>query len=274
MPSIREIKRRKQSIQSTGQITKAMKLASTAKLQKAKEIAKAYEPYTKYLHEMVDSILESSEDLNSSKKVMLVISSNRGLAGGFHSNLLKAVLNSRIPKEELLLYTAGEKVRDGLVRNGYQISKDYSMFMADAAEKTSALIGREILKLYEDGEIGEIYLAYTRFENTVTQIPVIQKLLPADKKNGTEKTNRLMNYEPDEETVLDKVLPLYLYSLIYGAFLESAASEYGARMQAMDAASKNAADMLEELSLQYNRLRQGNITRELTEIIAGAQALE
>lgn len=275
MPSIREIKRRKQNIQSISQITKAMKLVSASKLQKAKDMAASYAPYTKYLSEMVNSILdlETEEIQNHPKKAMIVISSNRGLAGGFHSNLLKTILNSKIPKEQLLLYTFGERVRDGLIRKDYRVEKDYSDLMSEAAYDSAVQIGREILALYTKQEVGEVYLAYTLFKNTVTQTPVLLKLLPPEKRNSSQAGEAPMNYEPNQEEVLEKVMPLYLNSLIYGALLESAASEQGARMQAMDSASKSAGDMMEELSLQYNRARQGTITRELTEIISGVEAL-
>ena len=145
-------------------------------------------------------------------------------------------------------------------------------------------ITRELLSLFEKQEIGEIYLAYTSFKNTVSQIPRFMKLLPVDTEaaelkgdaggKGLKPDLLLMNYEPDETEVLDAIIPKYVSSLIYGAFLEAVASENGARMTAMDSATNNAEEMIEKLSLQYNRARQGSITQELTEIIAGANAIE
>ena len=145
-------------------------------------------------------------------------------------------------------------------------------------------ITRELLSLFEKQEIGEIYLAYTSFKNTVSQIPRFMKLLPVDTEaaelkddaggEGLKPDLLLMNYEPDETEVLDAIIPKYVSSLIYGAFLEAVASENGARMTAMDSATNNAEEMIEKLSLQYNRARQGSITQELTEIIAGANAIE
>ena len=146
-------------------------------------------------------------------------------------------------------------------------------------------ITKELLRMFENNEIGEIYLAYTSFRNTVSQIPKFMKLLPVDLSAAEEKGDEkeienskhdllLMNYEPDEEEVLNAIIPKYLSSLIYGAFLEAVASENGARMTAMDSATNNAEEMIAKLSLQYNRARQGNITQELTEIIAGANAIE
>lgn len=273
MPSIREIKRRKQSIQSTSQITKAMKLVSASKLQKAREMVETYEPYSRYLYEMAASILSRQEGTISAKKALIVISSGKGLAGGFHVNLLKTILNFPFSKEDLLIYTMGEKVRDGLLRKGHKIEKDYSTSTETIVSETIAEMGKELLCLYNQHKIGAIYVAYTVFKNVVTQEPVILKLLPTDPVETGVLGVAPMNYEPNEEDVAEQVLPLYLYGLIYGAYLQTAASEHGARMQAMDGASKSASDMLEELSLQYNRARQGTITRELTEIIAGVEAL-
>jgi F-type H+-transporting ATPase subunit gamma len=192
------------------------------------------------------------------------------------------VTGSGIPAEDAVVYAVGRKGRDGLARKGYKIAADYSDVINEPLYSDAMQITKELLALFEKNEIGEIYLAYTSFKNTVSQIPTFMKLLPVDMEaveakgegEGEKPDLLLMNYEPDETEVLDAIIPKYLSSLIYGAFLEAVASENGARMTAMDSATNNAEEMIEKLSLQYNRARQGSITQELTEIIAGANAIE
>ena len=162
------------------------------------------------------------------------------------------------------------------MRNGYQVKGDYSDVVNEPLYRDSMEICEDILEAFENNEFGEVYLAYTRFKNTVVHVPTMLKLLPvsAEDENlqGIEKLT-LMNYEPNEEEALDAIVPKYMTSLIYGALIEAVASENGARMQAMDSATSNADEMIENLSLLYNRARQSSITQELTEIIAGADAI-
>lgn len=288
MASMREIKRRKGSIQSTQQITKAMKLVSTVKLQRAKGRAENAKPYFDYMYDTVSSMLAKSGNIShpylqagdSPKKAIIVITSNRGLAGGYNSNITKLIKNSDIKKEDAVIYAIGRKGRDSLVRYGYEIKADYSEVINEPMYKDAAEIGAAVLEAFSNNEVGEIYLAYTRFKNTVTHIPSLIKLLPVDasiKKEETEANSvealTLMNYEPGAEEALDMIIPKYINSLIYGALVEALASENGARMQAMDSATNNAEDMISDLSLSYNRARQSSITQELTEIVAGASAI-
>lgn len=290
MASMRDIKRRKESIQSTGQITKAMKLVSTVKLQKAKGHAEDAKPYFDHMYTTVTSMLAKSGNIshpylqpsNSKKKAIIVITSNRGLAGGYNSNITKLITNGEIPKENILIYAIGRKGKDTLARRGYEIKADYSEVINEPLYSDAAAIGAEVLDAFVKQEVGEIYLAYTFFKNTVTHIPKLIKLLPIDQKllvNSQEKENSLdkltlMNYEPEAEEALNIIIPKYMNSLIYGALIEAVASENGARMQAMDSATNNAQDMISDLELKYNRARQGSITQELTEIVAGASAIE
>lgn len=287
MASMRDIKRRKSSIQSTGQITKAMKLVSTVKLQKAKGHAEEAKPYFKYLYEAINSILKKSGTIShpmlsageSKKKAVIVITSNRGLAGGYNANIVKLLTKGELPKEDIAVYAIGTKGRDALSRVGYEISKDYSEVMNEPLYSDAMEIGRDVIKAFTDGEVGEIYLAYTIFKNTVTHIPTLIKLLPFSAKESEEEEDNadkltLMNYEPEPEEVLDKIIPKYINGIIYGALIEAVAAENGARMQAMDNATNNAEDMIADLSLKYNRARQSSITQELTEIVAGASAIE
>lgn len=285
MASMRDIKRRKSSIQSTQQITKAMKLVSTVKLQKAKSRAEETNPYFNYMYHTVTSVLGKSGNMNhpyltkndSEKKAIVVITSNRGLAGGYNSNVVKQITNGDFNKEDLVLYTIGNKGREVLERRGYEIRASYPEVIEEPEYPDAAAICKEILNAYQNGEIGEIYLAYTHFKNTVVHEPTLMKLLPVefDEADTTveKESNVLMNYEPTEEEALDMIIPKYITSLFYGALVEAVASENGARMQAMDSATSNAEDMISDLTLKYNRARQGSITQELTEIIAGAEAI-
>ena len=284
MASMKDIKRRKGSIQSTQQITKAMKLVSTVKLQKAKGRAEQTNPYFNYMYQTVSSMLAKSGNINhpylksgeTTKKAVVVITSNRGLAGGYNSNIVKLVTGSEIPKEDAKIYAIGSKGREALERRGYQIAfEDAEMIESPSYADASALC-KKILKSFSDGEIGEIYLAYTHFKNTVSHEPKLIKLLPVEidvDKAADDTSNILMNYEPNTEEALDMIIPKYVTSLFYGALVEAVASENGARMQAMDSATSNAEDMISDLTLKYNRARQGAITQELTEIIAGASAI-
>jgi F-type H+-transporting ATPase subunit gamma len=203
-----------------------------------------------------------------------VITSNRGLAGGYNNNIIKLVTESGIPKEDLVIYTVGTKGKDSLVRRGYDIKEDYSDIIEEPQYSDANVISRDLLTAFEQGEIKEIYLAYTFFKNTVSHDPRRIKLLPVEiEAQDTNEKSIPMNYEPEEEEALDMIIPKYITSMIYGALMQAVASENGARMQAMDSATSNAEEMIDSLSLLYNRARQGSITQELTEIIAGADAI-
>ncbi|MCD8325528.1 MAG: ATP synthase F1 subunit gamma [Lachnospiraceae bacterium] len=282
MASTRDIKKRKASIQSTQQITKAMKLVSTVKLQHARGRAERSRSYFDCMYSTVQSILEKTKGVrhpyldgnDSPRKAVMVITSNRGLAGGYNSNIVKLITKGEMPKEELDIYAIGTKGRDALSRAGYQIRKAYPD-LGETPSYTEAMALTELLlESYTAGEVGEIYLAYTAFKNTVTHEARLIRLLPVEPVQEPEKgASALMNFEPEETEALNLLIPKYLSSLIYGGLVESVASENGARMQAMDSATSNAQDMIQDLELLYNRARQGAITTELTEIIAGAEAL-
>lgn len=284
MASMRDIKRRRDSIQSTGQITKAMKLVSTVKLQKAKGKAESTKPYFDLMYETVSSMLAKSGNIHhkylqsgaSSKKAVIVITGNRGLAGGYNTNITKLITDGEISREDVVAYTIGSKGRDILARKNYRIAKDYSDIVEEPMYSDAKGICEDVLEAFAQGEVGEIYLAYTAFKNTVVHEPQLIKLLPveADNLKSGDVDTTPMNYEPDEDEALNLIIPKYMCSLIYGALVESVASENGARMQAMDNATSNAQEMITDLSLKYNRARQAAITQELTEIVAGANAIE
>ena len=286
MATMREIKRRKSSIQSTQQITKAMKVVSSAKLQKAKSKAESTKAYFNYMYETVSSMLAKSGSIDhpylkagqSEKKAVIAITSNSGLAGGYNSNIVKLITGGDFKKEDVKVYTIGRKGRDVLTTKGYEIAGDYSDAIEAPLYQDAVDVGKAVLDQFAAGEIGEIYLAYTVFKNTVVHIPKMIKLLPVEMEAAEGDQNSvddkvLMNYEPSEEEALNAIIPKYIYSLIYGAMNEAVASENGARMQAMDNATSNAEAMIDSLSLLYNRARQSSITQELTEIIAGADAV-
>ena len=286
MASMRDIKRRKGSIQSTQQITKAMKLVSTVKLQRAKQRAEQSKAYFNCMYETVTSMLAKAGNLNhpylkggdSSKKAVIVITSNRGLAGGYNSNVVKLITQGDFRKEDLHIYAVGKKGKDALHRYGYEIVEEDSDIIEEPLYVDAMALSSRVLESYVNGEVGEIYLAYTGFKNTVVHEPTLLKLLPVEPEKKEEQVQEkeskaLMSFEPEDDEALDLIIPKYVTSLIYGGLIEAVASENGARMQAMDSATSNAEEMIDHLSLMYNRARQGSITQELTEIIAGANAI-
>lgn len=284
MASMRDIKRRKGSIQSTQQITKAMKLVSTVKLQRAKGRAESSKPYFDAMYQTVNSVLARATGLDhpyltggqSDAVGVIVITSNRGLAGGYNSNVVKLVKEAGFDPATTCIYNIGKKGREGLARAGYSVTEDYSEVIEAHTYADAMFIGKQVLSDFAQGKIGSLYLAYTRFKNTVVHEPTLLKLLPVDPTDvemDEADSKMVMNFEPEEEDALELIVPKYINSLIFGGMTEAVASENGARMQAMDSATSNAEDMISKLSLQYNRARQGAITQELTEIIAGANAI-
>lgn len=325
MASMRDIKRRRESIQSTQQITKAMKLVSTVKLQRAKARAERSKPYFGKVFATILSIMSKSEAVShpyldgngAKKKALIVITSNRGLAGGYNNNLIRTIADSGLDREDVVVYGIGRKGIEGLTHRGFRVTEDDSDVINDPLFSDAAAIGKKVLDAFNAGEIGEIYLAYTFFKNTVVHEPRLLKLLPVDAEGilqedmdladqsaraviestnaalaGKDRTDRKdtgdfgetegtavhskegpMNFEPEPEETLNQLIPNYINITIYGGLIEAVASENGARMQAMDAATSNADEMIANLSLAYNRARQGAITQELTEIISGAEAL-
>ncbi|WP_251206767.1 ATP synthase F1 subunit gamma [Acetatifactor aquisgranensis] len=290
MASMRDIKRRKSSIQGTQQITKAMKLVSTVKLQRARASAERSKGYFTCMYDTVNNILQRVGHIDhpyltpgeSQRKAVVVITSNRGLAGGYNSNVTKLVTrHPQWKKEELDIYCLGNKGRETFARYGYGIKECDNDIVESPVYADAAALSAKLLASYAAGEIGEIYLAYTGFKNTVSHVPTLLRLLPVDisEEEGTARNepsgevSAIMNFETEDTEALDLLIPKYVTSLIYGALRESVASENGARMQAMDNATSNAEEMISDLTLKYNRARQGSITQELTEIIAGAEAL-
>ena len=294
MASMRDIKRRKESIQSTSQITKAMKLVSTVKLQKAKGRAEETQPYFNKMYETVSGMLAKSGTVRypgkreknpdePCKKGVNELYPFSLPQRGYNSNLVKLVTKGDFDRENTIIFPVGRKGLESLVRQGYTCQGDFSEVINNPLFGDAVSIGKTVIGALENGDIDEVYLAYTVFKNTVTQIPTLIKILPFAeddiKENAQEEDEKdkgavaQMNYEPEEEETLGYIIPLYVNSLIFGALVEAVASENGARMQAMDSATSNAEEMIDTLGLQYNRARQAAITQELTEIVAGASAI-
>ena len=229
MASMRDIKRRKGSIQSTQQITKAMKLVSTVKLQRAKQRAEQSKAYFNCMYETVTSMLARTGGLNhpylragqSGKKAVIVITSNRGLAGGYNSNIIKLITKGDFRKEELEIYAIGKKGKDALQRNGYHIVEENPDIIEEPSYIDAMAMTERLLKSYAAGEVGEIYLAYTGFKNTVVHEPTLLKLLPveaakdAESGQSTAGSRAMMNFEPEDEEALNMIIPKYVTSLIY-----------------------------------------------------------
>lgn len=289
MASMRDIKRRRESILSTEQITKAMMLVATVKLQKARQKAEASRPYTNALYRTVGEILRRTDETAhkylrhpaEGKKAVILITGNRGLAGGYNSNAVRQVLDGPFDRENTVIYTLGRKGQEMLRSRGYTCADDWSEVVNAPLYKDAISITQTVLDRFEAGEISEIWLVYTEFKNTVVHVPKCMRMIPVAPEDEhvasameEEREEMLpMNYEPNDEEVLNRLIPQYMASVLYGALLQSVASENGARMTAMDNATDNAEEMIDKLSLQYNRARQGSITQELTEIIAGRNAV-
>ncbi len=283
MASLREIKRRRVSITSTQQITKAMKLVATAKLQKAKTQAESTRPYFQNIHQTISSILSQAvgvshpflEERDGNKNLYVVITSNRGLAGGYNNNIGKLVLNHSVNADAKVI-AVGKRGAEYLKKRDANIISTHHEVLDDPNYSHALEIGKEIHELYLNNEVDNVYVVYTHFQSTLVQEPQVMKVIPVHRGefNDESSSHSVMTFEPSPEEVLAHILPKYLSSIIYGALKESVASEHGARMTAMDAATNNATDMIDKLSLQYNRARQAAITQEITEIVGGAEALQ
>lgn len=282
--STRDIKRRIRGISNTKQITKAMELVSSAKLRKARERLDRTKPYFNTVYESINEILAATENIKHpylearevKKSLYVIVTADRGLAGGYNSNIIRLVENEiRDNSDNALLIVIGSKGRDYFVRRGYNVVNEFVGISEEPCFSDAREIGEKVMKLYEDKEVDEVKLAYTKFITTISQDAVLMKLLPNDNIKG-EKTNKLsvVEYEPSPEDVLSYLIPKYIESTIYGALIESSSSEQGARRTSMESATDNAEDMIDELTLSFNRARQAAITSELSEIVAGAEALK
>ena len=279
--SMKEIKLRIKSVQSTMQITKAMELVASSKLRRAKERVEHSRPYFETLYTTLFDIANADSEFSSPylakreehRRLYIVIAGDRGLAGGYNANILKAVAADAGDSDYCVL-PIGKKTVEHFERRGVPLlttafAEAGSLSVSDCFE-----ISRLVCTKFLAGEFDEIRLAFTQFVSMLTQTPSVLSVLPFDAprpKPGHEHKS-LMLYEPSSEAVFDAIIPEYLAGVVYGALCESVASEQGARRTAMDAATKNAGEMIDHLNLYYNRARQAAITQEITEIVAGADA--
>lgn len=279
--SMKDIKLRIKSVESTMQITKAMELVASSKLRRAKLRAEATRPYFSTLHKCLNDIAYGNTEFSSpfvqkrevKKSCYIMIAGDRGLAGGYNSNLFKAVAAHMEGKPACVL-PIGKKAVEYCASHGLEtLTTSYAV--AETVSLSDCFeAARMLCEQFRRGEFDELFVGYTNFVSMLSQQPAVLKMLPIhyEREQAKNSAESLTLYEPSSEEVYDAIVPSYVGGLLWGAMAESVASEQGARRTAMDAASKNAGEMIEDLSLKYNRARQGAITQELTEIVAGAEA--
>jgi len=291
MASLDDLRKRIVSVKSTQKITKAMKMVAAAKLRKAQESAERGRPYSEKMQNIILNLTESiSDPLNAPKLLVgngkeqihlcVVMTSDRGLCGGFNTNICRLAKNYflKVLKEgkTLKIITIGSKGHDQLKREygkyivqklSFKEKKKISFNEADD-------VGKIIIDLFDKNEFDKCVLFYNNFKNVMTQIPQAQQIIPAEKKKNSKKNDEIFyEFEPDEDEILEDLLPKNISTQVFKAFLENSASEQGSRMTAMDSATRNAGDLVKSLTIVYNRSRQAAITKELIEIISGAESL-
>ena len=292
MPSLDDLKKRIKSVKSTQKITKAMKMVAAAKLRKAQENAEKGRPYSQKMQNIILNLTKSIKDPTNAPKLLVgtgkdedylcvVLTADRGLCGGFNSNICK-LAKSKFKKvlsegKKLKIITVGTKGLDQIKRDyGKHIIKKFSFKDKKQISFIEAeLIGNEIINLFNLKEFDKCILFYNNFKNVITQIPQSQQIIPAESETSDLKREENLSYEfePDEDEILEDLLPKNISTQVFRAFLENAASEQGSRMTAMDNATRNAGDLVDKLTINYNRSRQASITKELIEIISGAESL-
>ncbi|MDC3120097.1 F0F1 ATP synthase subunit gamma [Candidatus Pelagibacter sp.] len=291
MASLDDLKKRIASVKSTQKITKAMKMVAAAKLRRAQESAEKGRPYSEKMNNIILNLSSGISDKDNAPKLLsgtgndnihlcVVMTSDRGLCGGFNSNIIKKAKSyfSKILSEgkELKIITVGSKGNDQLKRMygdkiiesiSFKESKNANYFDADK-------VGKIVIDKFENSEFDICTIFYNQFKNVITQIPQAQQIIPLDNENSEENASEeSYEFEPDEDEILSNLLPKNISTQIFKAMLENSASEQGSRMSAMDNATRNAGEMVDKLTIQYNRSRQAAITKELIEIISGAESL-
>ncbi|ACH40943.1 ATP synthase F1, gamma subunit [Citrifermentans bemidjiense Bem] len=286
MANLKSIKKRIVSVKNTRQITKAMKMVSAAKLRRAQENVVAARPYAGKLAEVLERLAKTQESdasplmvkRDTRRALLVVVTSDRGLCGGFNANLSKAAerfINERKGDfSELSLMTIGRKGYEFL-RNRHTVRKHHGNIFSTLSYHTAALIAAELVEGYLAEEYDEVYVIYNAFKSVMTQDITLEQLLPVTAKTAdTDEVGTEYIYEPSKAALLDELLPKHIEVQVFKSLLESVASEHGARMTAMDSASKNATEMIGKLTLIYNRARQAAITTELMEIISGSESIK
>lgn len=279
---MKEIKTRIKSVESTKQITKAMELVSSSKFRKAKEKAESSRPYFNTLYNTVQDIAKNTSGIKNvllkERKVnnvcYIVIAGDRGLAGGYNSNILKAVLAHNEHGTGKVI-SVGKKAKESLSKRGYEIIDSIDS-VEDAVYEDANRVAQRVMEAYKNGEVDEVNLVYTQFISALDQEPKVVKLLPVTiddvNKEKSKKSKAAVQYLPSADAVLGYILPKYVSGSVYGAIAESYASEQAARRTAMESATDNANEMISKLQLIYNRARQAAVTQEISEIVGGAAA--
>jgi F-type H+-transporting ATPase subunit gamma len=291
MASLDDLRKRIVSVKSTQKITKAMKMVAAAKLRKAQESAERGRPYSEKMQNIILNLTESISDPSNAPKLLVgngkeqtylcvVMTSDRGLCGGFNTNICRLAKNYflKVLKEgkTLKIITIGSKGHD-------QLKREYSKYIVQKLSfkdkkkisfNEADDVGKIIIDLFDKNEFDKCILFYNNFKNVMTQIPHAQQIIPAEKKESSKRNDEVFyEFEPDEDEILEDLLPKNISTQVFKAFLENSASEQGSRMTAMDSATRNAGDLVKSLTIVYNRSRQAAITKELIEIISGAESL-
>jgi len=287
MATLRDIQRRIRSVQSTQKITRAMKLVAAAKLRRAQERILAARPYAGKMAELLGHLVSGAEDADGPvhplleqregpRRQLVIITADKGLAGAFNSNIIRRSVEFLRASNttEMTLVVVGRKARDFFRRRPWTVKRDMVGFWDRLAYSHATELADYFMQQYLNGEVDEVHLLYNEFRSVAVQRPVRQQLLPIprDEEHTAEPVEYI--YEPSAEAILGDLLPRHVRMQVFRALMESLAGEYGARMTAMEAATKNAKEMIEVLTIQYNKARQEKITKELLDIVGGAEALK
>ena len=290
MPSLDDLKKRIKSVKSTQKITKAMKMVAAAKLRRAQESAEKGRPFSEKMNNIILNLSNSVSDKDNASKFLVgtgkdvthlcvVITADRGLCGGFNTNICRKAKNyfDKILKENktLKIFAVGSKGYDQLKRiyGKYIIEKVNFKGLKKITYKEAESVAKIVIKLFNESQFDVCTIFYNKFKNVITQIPQEQQLIPIESKKNEKAADNFYEFEPEENEILNDLLPKNISTQIFKAFLENAASEQGSRMTAMDNATRNAGDLVDKLTINYNRSRQAAITKELIEIISGAESL-
>ena len=281
MASLQDIRRRIKSVKSIQQITNAMNMVATSRLRSAKEAAVANKPYADKMAQVVSDVASNAGDFShpllevrqEGKRLLLVIAADKGLAGAYSSNAFKEAVSQVEDKADTEIVAVGRKTREYFVNRSYTVASDYIGFSERPKYDNAKAIANDIIARFQSGEVKEVYMVYTRFVSAISCVPETVKLLPFGQLSQDGPHAEYI-YEPNAADVLGYLLPQYLVTTIYAALLQAAASELSSRMNAMSNATDNAQELIAKLDLHYNKVRQAGITREITEIVGGAEALK
>lgn len=290
MPNLKEVRNRISSVSSTQQITSAMKMVSAAKLRRAQDAITQLRPYSVKLQEILQNLTASvdvsaagafAEKRKEENILVIPISSNRGLAGAFNSNIIKTVRQTiqekhadALAKGQVSIIGIGKKATDYFQKNGYNVVSTHNHLFDKLTFNAVAEVAQKAMDDYAAGKYDKVLIVYNHFRNPAVQIPTVEQWLPVQApENSGDSSSTHYIYEPDQETIVKEIIPKSLKIQLYKAILDSHASEHGARMTAMNKATDNAKEMLRELKLSYNKARQAAITNEILEIVGGAEAL-